>query len=103
MISTHVRVERPEGTVIASAFPVVIENAADREEIQFDGAGPVDVFWLSTVQVVGMVTLRRRDVLFDEVNLDSETGALAKYRIVGPVETFESDHQECVIQRVVGA
>jgi hypothetical protein len=47
--------------------------------------------------------IRRRDVLVDEVNIDPETGTNAKYRVSGLVETFADDHQEMLVERVVGA
>jgi len=105
MIWTTVRVERPEGTVVAHGVAVQIEAASGtdtREQLDFADARPFDAVWVYTTQGVPVVPLRRRDVLFDEVNLDPETGQLAKYRIVGSVETFASDHQEALCERVVG-
>ncbi|HEU5437759.1 MAG TPA: hypothetical protein VFU88_00605 [Ktedonobacterales bacterium] len=103
MIFTTVRVERPEGTVLLRGIAVQIEQAAaeDRERLDFAGARPVDLFWVYTTQGVPAVPLRRRDVLFDEVNIDPETGQLAKYRVAGLVETFDA-HQEALCERVIG-
>lgn len=103
MILTTVRVERPEGTVVARGVAVQIEEAALEEKLNFDGARPYDLVAIYTTQGVPLVAIRRRDVLFDEVNLDPETGALAKYRVAGAVETFASDHQEMIAERVVGS
>ena len=106
MILTMVRVERPEGTVIARGVAVQIDEGAKaevEERLSFDGARAYDLVTIYTTQGVPLIPLRRRDVLFDEVNLDPETGALAKYRVSGAVETFAFDHQEMVAQRVVGA
>jgi hypothetical protein len=106
MILTTVRVERPEGTVVASHVAVQIESASAfsaRELAEFGGARPFDVFAIYTAHGVPLVPIQRRDVLFDEVNMDPETGALAKYRVSGLVETFTGSHQEMLAERVVGA
>lgn len=102
MILTTVRVERPEGTVVARGVAVQIEEAALEERLSFEGARPYDLVAIYTTQGVPLTPIRRRDVLYDEVNLDPETGALAKYRVAGAVETFASDHQEMIAERVVG-
>ena len=102
MILTTVRVERPEGTVVARGVAVQIEEAALEERLSFDGARPYDLVAIYTTQGVPLMPIRRRDVLYDEVNLDPETGALAKYRVAGAVETFANDHQEMIAERVVG-
>lgn len=103
MILTTVRVERPEGTVVARGVAVQIEEAALEERLSFEGARPYDLVAIYTTQGVPLNPIRRRDVLYDEVNLDPETGALAKYRVAGAVETFANDHQEMIAERVVGA
>lgn len=103
MILTTVRVERPEGTVVARGVAVQIEEAALEERLSFEGARPYDQVAIYTTQGVPLNPIRRRDVLYDEVNLDPETGALAKYRVAGAVETFANDHQEMIAERVVGA
>ncbi len=105
MIWTTVRVERPEGTVVARGIAVQIEAAHDmdsREQLDFADARPFDAVWVYTTQGVPLAPLQRRDVLFDEVNTDPETGQPAKYRSVGAVETFAGDHQEALCERVVG-
>lgn len=103
MIFTTMRVERPEGTVLLRGVPVQIESSSgDGEHLDFADARPHDLFWLYTTQGVPSVPLRRRDVLFDEINTDAETNQLAKYRIVGVVETFENDHQEALCERIIG-
>lgn len=104
MIFTTVRVERPQGTIIATGVAVMIEpaSAIDLERLELAGARPFDLVWLSTTQGVPAQPLRRRDTLYDEADADPETGAPAKYRIVGPVETFDNDHQEALCERVVG-
>ncbi|HEX2347583.1 MAG TPA: hypothetical protein VHI51_04020 [Ktedonobacterales bacterium] len=103
MILTTVRIERPEGTVVARGVAVQIEEAALEEKLAFDGARPYDLVSIYTTQGVPLTPIRRRDVLYDEVNLDPETGALAKYRVAGAVETFANDHQEMIAERVVGS
>lgn len=107
MITTTVRIERPEGTVVAQHVSVQIDQASLDERVEFEGARPYDVFAIYTLQGVPITTMgtdgiRRRDVLFDEGNTDTETGALAKYRVSGLVETFAGDHQEALVERVVG-
>ena len=104
VIFTTVRVERPEGTIVASGVAVMIEPAAanDLERVEFEGARPFDLVWISTTQGVPPLPLRRRDTLFDEGAYDPETGAPAKYRITGAVETFDGDHQEALCERIVG-
>ncbi len=103
MLLTTVRIERPEGTVIARGVAVQIEEAALEEKLSFEDARPFDVVAIYTTQGVPLTPIRRRDVLFDEANLDPETGALAKYRVSGAVETFAFDHQEMLAERVVGS
>ena len=103
MVLTTVRIERPEGTVVARGVAAQIEAANDTQErLDLEEARPFDLFWLYTTQGVPATPLQRRDVLFDEVNLDPETGSLAKYRVTGAVETFSGDHQEALCERVVG-
>ncbi|HEY7779657.1 MAG TPA: hypothetical protein VIC85_05550 [Ktedonobacterales bacterium] len=102
MIQTTVRLERPEGTVLLRGIPVQIELGADMERHDLEGARPYDLCAIYTTRGVPSVPIQRRDVLFDELNADPETGQLAKYRVVGPVETFENDHQEMIAERVVG-
>ena len=108
MILTTVRVERPEGTVIARGLPVQIQEASLEERLGADalgGARPYDLVDIYTT-ATSATTVRRRDVLYDEVNSDPETGSLAKYRVVNAVENFTVsgllDHQEIVAERVVG-
>ncbi len=105
MLFTTVRVERPEGVVVARGVAALVESAAgapELERLDFDDARPYDLVRISTTQGVPQVPWQRRDVLFDEVNTDPETSQLAKYRIVAPVETFDGDHQEALCERVVG-
>ncbi len=104
MRTTTVRVERPEGTIVARGVAVLIEavSAEDVERADLQGGRPVDRVWVYTTQGIPGIPLRRRDVLFDETLADPETGSAAKYRVVGAVETFEDDHQEALCERVVG-
>lgn len=102
MLLTTVRIERPEGNVVARGVAVQIEEASAEEKLSFDGARPYDLVAIYTTQGVPLTPIRRRDVLYDEVNTDPETGTLAKYRVAGAVETFANDHQEMVAERVVG-
>lgn len=104
MILTTVRIERPQGTTVASGVPVQIDQASTEERIEFDGARPYDVFTVYTLwPPVSPAIIRRRDVLVDEVNIDTETNTNAKYSVSGLVETFADDHQEMMVERVVGA
>ncbi len=104
MIQTTVRIERPQGTVVASGVPVQIDQASLDERLEFDGARPYDVFTVYTLwPPIAPGIIQRRDVLVDEVNSDAETGQLAKYRVSGLVETFAGDHQEMLVERVVGS
>ncbi len=104
MIFTTVRLERPEGAVLLRGIPVQIELAdpQDAERVESTGARPFDRFWIYTTQGVPSIPLRRRDVLFDELNTDPETGQLAKFRVSGLVETLDNDHQEALCERVIG-
>lgn len=105
MIFTTLRVERPEGVVVARGVAALVEaadGAPEAERLDFDGARPYDLVRICSTQGMPLVPWRRRDTLFDEQNIDPETGALAKYRIVGPVESFDDDHQEALCERVVG-
>ncbi len=105
MLFTTMRVERPEGVVVARGVAALVEAAGAAPEVErldFDGARPYDLVLISTTQGVPLVPWQRRDTLFDEINTDAETGQPAKYRIVAPVETFDGDHQEALCERVVG-
>lgn len=102
MIQTTVRLERPEGTVLLRGIAVQIEETDAQEQLDLEGARPYDLVAIYTTAGVPSVPLRRRDVLFDELNLDPETGQPAKYRVVKSAETFEGDHQELLAERVVG-
>jgi hypothetical protein len=103
MILTTVRIERPQGTVVATGVPVQIDQASAEERTEFEGARPFDVFMVYTLwPPIAPAIIQRRDLLVDEQNTDSETGQLAKYRVSGLVETFDGDHQEALIERVVG-
>lgn len=101
---TTVRLERPQGTVLARGIAVQIEaaTASDLERVDSGGARPFDLFWVYTTQGAMAPSLRRRDTLFDEVNSDPETGLPARYRVAGMVESFD-DHQEALCERVVGS
>lgn len=103
MIFTTVRLERPEGTALLHGIPVQIEQAApqDLERVDFAGARPFDLFWIYTAQGVPSIPFQRRDVLFDELNTDPDTGQPARYRVAGLPETFD-DHQEALCERVIG-
>ena len=105
MIFTTMRVERPEGVVVARGVAALIESAASApaiERLDFDEARAFDLVLISTIQGVPLIPWQRRDTLYDEANVDPETGQLAKYRIVAPVETYDGDHQEALCERVVG-
>ena len=103
MLITTVRIERPQGTVIASGVPVQIDQASLEERVEFDGARPYDVFMVYTLwPPLALAIIQRRDTLVDEQNTDPETGQAARYRVSGLVETFDGDHQEALIERVVG-
>lgn len=99
---TTVRIERPQGTVVARGIAVQIDQSSTLEHMDLEHARSFDIFEVFTTQGVPLVPIRRRDVLVDEVNVDPETGLLAQYRVSGLVETFAGDHQECVVERVVG-
>ena len=102
MIQTTARLERPEGTALLAGIPVQIEAVSARERTDLEGARPFDAVAIYTTAGVPAVPIQRRDVLFDEQNTDPETGQPAKSRVVSAVETFESDHQELLAERVVG-
>ena len=103
MIITTIRIERPEGTVMLRGVAAQIDEVGGVERRELEGTRAFDQVWLYTTQGVPAVPIQRRDTLFDEVNVDPETGLAAKYRVVGPVETFAGDHQEALCERVVGA
>lgn len=105
MIFTTMRVERPEGAVIARGVAALIEAATSApalEQLDNDGARPFDLVLIATTQGIPVVPWQRHDILYDEVNSDPETGQLAKYRVVAPVETFDGDHHEALCERVIG-
>ena len=100
---TTIRIERPEGTVLLRGVAAQIDEVGGVERRELEGARVFDQVWLYTTQGVPTIPIQRRDTLFDEANVDPETGLAAKYRVVGPVETFAGDHQEALCERVVGA
>lgn len=108
MIQTTVRLERPEGVILLRGIAVRIEHieygapASMMLHADLAGARPYDLFALYTLGGMPSIPIQRRDVLYDELNTDPETGQLAKYRVVAPVETFDNDHQEMLAERVVG-
>lgn len=105
MIFTTMRVERPEGVVIARGVAALIDAATSAptvEHLDNDGARAFDHVLIATMQGIPVVPWQRRDILYDEMNTDPETGQLAKYRIVAPFETFDGDHQEALCERVIG-
>lgn len=107
MILTTIRIERPEGTVIATGVPVQIDAyndvlSGEALHLSFDEARPYDLVDIYTTQGVPLTPIQRRDVLFDEINTDPETGTSAKYRVNAVVETFAYSHQELRAERVVG-
>lgn len=103
MICTTLRVERPEGSVLARGMAAQIEQAApdDAERLDAAGSRAFDIFWMYTTGGVPAVALRRGDALFDERYTDPETGQPAKYRVSGLVEVFD-DHIEALCERVIG-
>lgn len=105
MLFTTIRIERPEGVVVARGVAALVESAANApqmERVDDDGARPFTLTLISTTQGIPQPPWQRGDMLFDEVNTDPETGQLAKYRIVAPVETYDRDHQEALCERIVG-
>lgn len=102
MIFTTVRVERPEGTVVLRDLPVQLDTmGGDTITADSGDARAYELYAVYTTAGVPLVPLRRRDVLYDELGIDPETGQAAKYRVIH-VETFDGDHQEAVAERVVG-
>jgi hypothetical protein len=78
MILTTVRIERPQGTTVASGVPVQIDQASLDEREEFDGARPYDVFTLYTLwPPYEPAVIRRRDVLveFDRYLLNCTVAA----------------------------
>lgn len=102
MIQTTVRLERPEGTPLLTGIAVQIEAIAGPEHLDLEDARPYDLCAVYTLQGVPTTPIQRRDVLFDERDTDPETGQPFKYRVVSAVETFDADHQELLVERVVG-
>lgn len=101
-----IRVERPEGTPLLKGVAVQIELAPSRAALTMGadlaGARPFDLFWVYTTQGVPRPPIERRDVLYDELRADPETGQPAKYRVVATVATYLDDHQEALCERVIG-
>lgn len=102
MIQTTVRLERPEGTPLLRGIAVQIETVSGLERADLEDGRPYDLCAVYTLQGVPTTPIQRRDVLFDERDTDPETGLPFKYRVVSAVETFDADHQELLVERVVG-
>ena len=100
MYSTTIRIERPEGTVVATGIAAQYELAESlpvHDEAQHRDALRVQLY----VLCVPAVGLRRRDVVQDERNLDPLTGIGVRLRVVG-VEVSLNDHIEAVCEQVIG-
>jgi hypothetical protein len=100
MYSTTIRIERPEGTVVATGILAQYELAEPlpvHDEAQHRDAQRVQIY----VQGVPTVGLRRRDVVQDERNLDPLTGIGVRLRVMS-AEVFLNDHIEAVGEQVIG-
>jgi hypothetical protein len=98
--STTIRIERPEGTVVATGIPAQYELAEAlpvADEARHRDALRMQLFILG----VPPVGLRRRDVVQDERNTDPLTGTNVRLRVVS-VEVFLNDHIEAVCEQVIG-
>jgi hypothetical protein len=100
VIETTVRIERPEGTAVATGVPAQYDLSP--VDVKSDEQGNRDFVWLDVyLAYVPSSGVRLRDVLFDEQNSDPLTGAAVKMRVAG-VEVFQRDHVEIRAQQVVG-
>jgi hypothetical protein len=100
MQSTTIRIERPEGTVIATGLAAAYENAAvlpGHDEGEHRDYAVVALYVLG----VPAVGVRRRDVAQDERNLDPLTGQPVRLRVTA-VEIFDNDHIECLCEQLIG-
>ena len=100
MIETTIRIERPEGTAVATGIPAQydVNNLDIRNDEGHDRDFTLLDLYLAWVPASGLYL---RDVVFDERNTDPATGALLKMRVAG-VETFGTDHVEARCQQVIG-
>lgn len=100
MNATTIRIERPEGTTVATGIPVQYEQAEPlprQDEAQHRDALRLHLYVLG----VPAVGLRRRDVVQDERTLDPLTGSGVRLWVVG-VEVFLNDHIEALCEQIIG-
>ena len=100
MNTTTIRIERPEGTVIATGIAAAYETAVQLPAHDEDGHRDYLVIALYVLGVP-TVDVHRRDVVQDERNLDPTTGQLVWLRVAS-VEVFEQDHIECLCEQIIG-
>lgn len=100
MHSITIRIERPEGTVVATGIPAQYELAEAlpvADEARHRDALRIQLFILG-VPAVGLL---RRDVVQDERTTDPLTGMGVRMRVIG-VEVFLNDHIEALCEQIIG-
>jgi hypothetical protein len=104
MFNTLVNVQRPEGTTVLSGLRVKVDQLTMKEMVEhgqltdFRSHDNFKVYtegWPSNL-------LQKEDVLIDQQNTDPITGAAYKYRVVMRPKSFERDHQELLVEVVIG-
>ena len=98
---TTIRIERPEGTVIAAGIVAQIDLAAidPHDDLAHDRDF---VLWDVYVEWSASVVIQRRDVLVDEGTIDPLTAANVRLRVTG-VEVFDTDHTEARCEQIIGS
>src|SRR5215813_838946 len=100
MYSTTVRIERPEGTTVASGIAAQIELADPlpvHDEMGHRDAQRITLYLLS----IPAVGLRMSDVVQDERTIDPLTGTNVRLRVIS-AETFARDHIEALCEQLIG-
>jgi len=100
MYQTTVRIERPEGTVIATGLTAQAE-LIDSLPHQDAGGNRDYLYWDVLLTDVPTVGVQPRDVLQDEQNTDPLTGTGVRW-VVATAEVFTADHVEARCQQIIG-
>jgi hypothetical protein len=112
MRTTTVTIQRPEGTLYASGVRVQVDQMTFKEVMDHMDVTRMhghDGFKVYTLDWIPPLLIHRDDVLIDERYTDPDTitpanptGSLFKYRVVSRPKDYDWDHQEMVVEVVVG-
>lgn len=101
-MSSLLTMKQTRGTATINAVVAVqLDNMSVQEATGLGGAFPSDSFWLYTTGGT-IPDVQRGDLFVDLNNIDPKTGVNAVYRVFGNPESFDLDHNEIAVEKVVG-